>query len=181
MSCLICENFIHNKAVNQICIRCSSKGIDFISKFLNAILEFFRKVNNSNFLIGFWREIRRLALSIRQMGEGYNDGFNIGVMSCLDHYFYNKIFNYKLTDLPELSRYRLKIEFLFLNYYAAYEKRFYDESDVLVHQNTIMDHSSYLFATREIFDLKDFIGLESLEKCLSPERLHKKVNRKLFD
>jgi hypothetical protein len=115
------------------------------------------------------------------MGVGYNDGFNIGVMSCLDYYFYYKIFNFKLTDLPELSRYRLKIEFLFLNYYAEYEKRFYDESDVLVRQNTIMDHSSYLFASRELFDLKDILGLDALEECLSPERKCKKVNRKLFD
>jgi hypothetical protein len=114
------------------------------------------------------------------MGVGYNDGFNLGVMSCLDYYFYNKIYDYKLTDLPELSRYRLKIEFLFLNYYTDYEKRFNDASDVLVQQNTIMEHSSYLFASRELVDLKDIFGLESLEKCLSPERSHKKVNRKLI-
>jgi hypothetical protein len=180
MSCFICENFIHNKAVNQICIRCSFKGKDYISKLLNTFLKNLQILLNLIFSKGFWREIRRLALSIRQMGVGYNDGFNIGVMSCLDYYFYNNIYYYKLTDLPELSRYRLKIEFLFLNYYTDYEKRFNDASDVLVQQNTIMEHSSYLFASRELFDLKDIFGLETLEKCLSPERSHKKVNRKLI-
>jgi hypothetical protein len=80
-------------------------------------------------------------------------------MSSLDYYFYNKIYVYKLR-IPELSRYRLKIEFLFLNYYTDYEKRFKVGSDILVLQNTKMELLSYLFASKEIFDLKNKFDLK---------------------
>jgi hypothetical protein len=100
-------------------------------------------------------------------------------------YYHNKSIaseyyhQFNLQDLPELSRIRIRVEFLFLNYYNDYDRCFRDPKQSLFDRNTIMNHSKYIFEIGELEDLKESFGLEDIDRVLNPKGKYT-VNRLNF-
>jgi hypothetical protein len=92
--------------------------------------------------------------------------------------FYHK---YSLQDLPDLSRIRLRVEFLFLNYYTEYERCYQDDTNFAIYRNTIMKHSSYIFKSDELADLNKAFGYEEIQKVLVPKRKNAITKLNFFD
>jgi hypothetical protein len=70
--------------------------------------------------------------------------------------FYHK---YSLQDLPELSRIRLRVEFLFLNYYTEYERCYQDQ----------------------LTDLNKAFGYKEIQRVLVPKRKNAARKLNFFD
>jgi hypothetical protein len=162
MSCLICEIFISEKVRNQVCLLCTLKGKEYISKKI-----FYNIFENINliikiFFIDFFKDIKSNADKIKTMGT--DDQHNLAMMAELDIklFHYQKLNKLTLQDLPLFSRFRLKVEFLFLNYYTLYQDSFRDQKNMLITRNNIMDLSSYIFDHFEFFDLNPIFGCDNL-------------------
>ena len=86
-------------------------------------------------------------------------------------FHHQKLNKLSLQDLPAFSRIRLKVEFLFLNYYTLYQDSFRDQKNMLITRNYIMSHSSYIFANFELYDLNELFscnnsGIKSVSRKL---------------
>jgi hypothetical protein len=162
MSCLICEIFISEKVRNQVCLLCTLKGKEYISKKIFCNIFENIKLIIKIFFIDFFKDIKSNADKIKTMGT--DDEHNLSMMAELDIklFHHQKLNKYTLQDLPLFSRFRLKVEFLFLNYYTLYQDSFRDPKNMLITRNHIMDHSSYIFDHFELFDLNQMFGCDNL-------------------
>ena len=86
-------------------------------------------------------------------------------------YHHQKQHKLSLRDLPLFSRIRLKVEFLFLNYYTLYQDAFNDKKNMLITRNYVMDHSSYIFDNFELYDLSNIFDYSHVQSKSVSRRL----------
>ena len=86
MFCLICESYINRFISNQVCLKCSLKGTEFIRK-LNISIWYFKHETsyyNIYLILGFFKSLLDLTKKMRTFGD--NDDYNLKLVLIIDQF-----------------------------------------------------------------------------------------------